>query len=112
MDSWLLFSKCTLTIDFRQIINESFQLLGDYDWYDKKQLDLIIHFGCKCNSDVCGARTLYVTTDEQVQDALITLEPEENNLNLIYRDTARFTKYFSKLSRCRCFYTLICSYTE
>ncbi|KAJ3642745.1 hypothetical protein Zmor_025502 [Zophobas morio] len=89
-----------------------YALLGDYDWYDKKQLDLVLYFGCKNNTDVIGARTLYVTLDEEIQDALITLEPEENNLNLIYRDTARFTKYFSKLSRCGCFYTLICSYSE
>lgn len=71
-----------------------------------------MYFGCKSASSVIGARTQYVTIEDEVQNALITLEPEENNLNIVYRDSARFTKYFSKQSRCQEFYTLICSYCE
>lgn len=71
-----------------------------------------MYFGCKNNTDVVGARTHYVTIEDEVQNALITIEPEENNLNIVYRDSARFTKYFSKQSKCQCFYTLICSYSE
>lgn len=89
-----------------------FQLLTEYDWNKTNELDLIIHFGCKLGTDVIGARTHYVTIEDEVQNALITIEPEENNLNVVYRDSARFTKYFSKQSKCKCFYTLICSYTE
>lgn len=61
---------------------------------------------------VVGGRTQYINTDEQIQNALITLEPQENNLNLVYRDTARITKYVSKQSSCKCFYMLVCSYSE
>ncbi|EFA10164.1 prolyl 3-hydroxylase OGFOD1 [Tribolium castaneum] len=105
-------ASSTVKFELQKWTHGCYSLLGDYDWYEKKQLDLVMHFGCKCNSDVIGGRIMYVTTDEEVQDALITLEPEENNLNIIYRDTARFTKYFSKQSKCDRFYTLICSYTE
>lgn len=88
------------------------QLLTDYDWKEKNELDLIMYFGCKDAKRVIGARTQYVTIEDEVQNALITIDPEENNLNIIYRDSARFTKYFSKQSRCQCFYVLICSYSE
>lgn len=71
-----------------------------------------MYFGCKKASDVIGARTQYVTVEDEIQNALITLEPEENNLNIVYRDSARFTKYYSKQSKCQSFYTLICSYSE
>jgi len=89
----------------------SYALLTEYDW-TKNELDLIVYFGCKNTSDVIGARTCYVTIEDEIQNALITIEPEENNLNIVYRDSARFTKYFSKQSKCQCFYTLICSYSE
>nr|XP_023022848.1 prolyl 3-hydroxylase sudestada1 [Leptinotarsa decemlineata] len=89
-----------------------FQLLSDYNWQQKNELDLIMYFGCTKSSDVIGARTQYVTVEDEIQNALITLEPEQNNLNIVYRDSARFTKYFSKRSKCQRFYTLICSYSE
>ncbi|CAG9819240.1 unnamed protein product [Phaedon cochleariae] len=89
-----------------------YSLLSDYDWQEKNELDLIIYFGCAENSDVIGARTQYVTVEDEIQNALITLEPEENNLNIVYRDSARFTKYFSRQSKCQRFYTFICSYSE
>lgn len=88
------------------------QLLTDYNWQEKNELDLIVYFGCPKPSDVIGARTQYVTIEDEIQNALITLDPEENNLNIVYRDSARFTKYYSKQSKCQCFYTLVCSYSE
>lgn len=91
------------------------QLLSDfleYDWHNKRELDVIMYLGCSRNLSVVGGHTLYVSLDEEVQQSLITLEPEENNLNLIFRDTARVTKYVSSQSTCKCFYLLICSYAE
>ncbi|CAH0555517.1 unnamed protein product [Brassicogethes aeneus] len=90
----------------------SYTLLTDYNWQSKNELDLIMYFGCKSPANVIGARTQYVTIEDEIQNALITLEPEENNLNIVYRDSARFTKYFSKQSKCQTFYKLICSYCE
>ncbi|XP_050313295.1 prolyl 3-hydroxylase OGFOD1 [Anthonomus grandis grandis] len=87
-------------------------LTEEYDWKIKNELDLIMYFGCKTPTDVIGARTHYVTIEDEVQNALITIEPQDNNLNIVYRDSARFTKYFSKQSKCHCFYMLICSYSE
>ncbi|XP_066258188.1 prolyl 3-hydroxylase sudestada1 [Euwallacea similis] len=104
--------KACMKFELQKWTPGSYALLTDYDWKERNELDLIIHFGCKKNSDVIGARTQYVTIEDQIQNALITIEPEENNLNIVYRDSARFTKYFSKLSKCKCFYTLICSYSE
>lgn len=88
------------------------QLLTDHDWQLKNELDLIMYFGCQSSSDVIGAQTQYVTIEDEIQNALITLDPEDNNLNIVFRDSARFTKYFSKQSKCKKFFTLICSYSE
>ncbi|XP_066157201.1 prolyl 3-hydroxylase sudestada1 [Euwallacea fornicatus] len=104
--------KACMKFELQRWTPGSYALLTDYDWKERNELDLIIHLGCKKNSDVIGARTQYVTIEDQIQNALITIEPEENNLNIVYRDSARFTKYFSKQSKCKCFYTLICSYSE
>lgn len=59
-----------------------------------------------------GGRVQYVDMEEEFQEALITVEPETNRLNLVYRDTARFTSYFSKQSMCKQFFLLICTYSE
>lgn len=89
--------------------------MGNYDWYKEKELDAIICFGCNNSSDVIGARTVYVVTDDDEEDekeAIITIDPGENSLSLIYRDTARFTSYFSKVSRSQCVYMLFCTYSK
>lgn len=86
--------------------------MTDYNWQEKNELDLIVYFGCSNSKNIIGARTQYVTMDDEIQNALITIEPEENNLNIVYRDLARFTKYFSKQSTCKTFYCLVCSYSE
>ncbi|XP_049823656.1 prolyl 3-hydroxylase OGFOD1 isoform X2 [Aethina tumida] len=101
-----------MKFEFQRWTPGCYSLLTDYNWQKRNELDLIMYFGCKSASSVIGARTQYVTIEDEVQNALITLEPEENNLNIVYRDSARFTKYFSKQSRCQEFYTLICSYCE
>lgn len=88
------------------------QLLSDYDWHSKKELDVIMYLGCSRSLPVVGGQTLYVATDEEVGEPFIVLEPEENNLNLIFRDTARITKFVSTQSNCKCFYLLVCSYSE
>ncbi|CAG9763902.1 unnamed protein product [Ceutorhynchus assimilis] len=90
---------------------DNYELLNDYDW-SKNELDLTVYFGCQNPRNVIGARTHYVTIEDEVQNALITIEPVENVLNLVYRDSARFTKYFSAQSECKCFYKLICCYSE
>lgn len=87
-------------------------MLTDHDWLEKNELDLIMYFGCTASQEVIGARTQYVTIEDEIQNALITLDPEDNNLNIVYRDSARFTKYYSKQSKCKYFFTLICSYSE
>ncbi|XP_030764497.1 prolyl 3-hydroxylase OGFOD1 isoform X2 [Sitophilus oryzae] len=90
----------------------SYALLTDYDWKKRNELDLIMYFGCGKRGDIVGASTQYVATEDEVQQALVTIEPEDNSLNIVYRDSARFTKYFSLQSRCRYFYLFICSYVE
>ncbi|KAF2899753.1 hypothetical protein ILUMI_02531 [Ignelater luminosus] len=89
-----------------------YSLLTDYDWSQKNELDLVLFLGCPKISSVIGGRIMYVSTEEEIQQALITLEPEDNNLNIVFRDTARITKYVSKYSSCSVYYLLICSYSE
>lgn len=86
-------------------------MLTDYNWADKEELDVILYIGCTDGS-IVGGKTVFVSLDEQIQDALITIEPVQNNFNLIYRDSARYTQYVSKLSTVAQFYILICSYSE
>ncbi|KAJ8920215.1 hypothetical protein NQ315_011876 [Exocentrus adspersus] len=105
-------AKASIKFELQRWTPASYSLLTDYNWQEKNELDLIIYFGCSKASDVIGARTQYITIEDEIQNALITLDPEENNLNIVYRDSARFTKYFSKQSKCRCFYSLVCSYSE
>ncbi|KAF5298184.1 hypothetical protein FQA39_LY02608 [Lamprigera yunnana] len=93
--------------------SESYSLLSDYDWSSLKELDLIFYLGPKnlCGS-VIGGRTIYVAMEEEIQQALIVLDPCENCLNIVYRDSARVTKYISKTSAISSFYMLIFSYSE
>ncbi|KAF7279201.1 hypothetical protein GWI33_007607 [Rhynchophorus ferrugineus] len=104
--------KATVKFELQRWTPGSYALLTDYDWKERNELDLILYLGCNEPSDVIGARTQYITMEDEVQNALITIEPEDNSLNIVYRDSARFTKYFSSQSKCQCFYTLICSYSE
>ncbi|KAJ8932550.1 hypothetical protein NQ318_000702 [Aromia moschata] len=111
-DLELTSTNASMKFELQRWTPGSYSLLTDYNWQEKNELDLIMYFGCTRVSNVIGARTQYVTIEDEIQNALITLEPEQNNLNIVYRDSARFTKYFSKQSKCQCFYTLVCSYSE
>ncbi|XP_060532413.1 prolyl 3-hydroxylase OGFOD1 [Cylas formicarius] len=104
--------EATMKFELQRWTPGSYSLLNDFDWKEKNELDLIIYFGCKKTSDVIGARTQYVTMEDEIQNALVTVEPQENRLNIVYRDSARLTKYYSRQSRCKCFYSLLCSYSE
>ncbi|XP_056635786.1 prolyl 3-hydroxylase OGFOD1 [Diorhabda carinulata] len=111
-DLELTTSNASMKFELQRWSCGNYCLLSDFDWNEKNELDLVIYFGCSKSADVIGARTQYVTIEDEIQNALITLEPEENNLNIVYRDSARFTKYFSKQSRCKKFFALVCSYAE
>lgn len=74
-------------------------------------MDVILYIGCN-GDDIIGGKTVFVSLDEQIQDALITIEPAQNNFNIVYRDSARYTQYVSKQSTMSQFYLLICSYSE
>lgn len=89
-----------------------FQLLSDYNWSEKNELDVLFYLDCPKSAGIIGGQTQYVAIDEEIQDAIITIEPEENVLNIVFRDTARLTKYVSKRTITNCFYLLICSYSE
>ncbi|KAK4876056.1 hypothetical protein RN001_012478 [Aquatica leii] len=92
---------------------ECYSLLSDYDWLSKNELDLILYLGPNDLSEsVVGGRTIYVSMEEEIQHALITVDPCENNLNIVFRDSARITKYVSQSSRVHTFYILIFSYSE
>ncbi|KAK9890876.1 hypothetical protein WA026_012221 [Henosepilachna vigintioctopunctata] len=91
----------------------SYSLLSDHNWENTQELDIIIYLIPEENEhNIFGGRIQYVNTDEEIQEALITIEPSQNTLNIVYRDSARFIKYYSKLSTCEKFYLLICSYSE
>lgn len=90
---------------------------GDYELLgeacpEKPELDAIMYFIDEDPCGIIGAKTHYVALEETVEEALMTVEPSLNSLNLIFRDTDRFTKYYSQKSRCKKFFRLFCSYAE
>ncbi|XP_045473021.1 prolyl 3-hydroxylase OGFOD1 [Harmonia axyridis] len=101
----------SMKFEFQRWTPGSYCLLSDYDW-NKKELDVILYITSGEVEDIIGGRIQYLNMDEEIQEALITIEPSKNTLDLVYRDTSRFTSYFSKQSRCKKFYLLMCTYSE
>merc|ERR1711934_1244582 len=62
-------------------------------------LDLRIFFNSSGWSDVMGGQSSYIARGED--EELITVEPEDNSLSLVYRDkeSLRFVKYVSEQVR-------------
>merc|ERR1712130_1040772 len=62
-------------------------------------LDLRIFFNSAGWSDVMGGQSSYIARGED--EELITVEPEDNSLSLVYRDkeSLRFVKYVSEQVR-------------
>ncbi|KAL3269497.1 hypothetical protein HHI36_008563 [Cryptolaemus montrouzieri] len=102
----------SMKFELQKWVPGSYCLLSDHDWNKTKELDIIVYFPMGDEDDIIGGKIQYVNTEEEIQEALITIEPSTNTLNMVYRDTARFTKYYSKKSKCKLFYLLICSYSE
>lgn len=71
-----------------------------------------MYLGNPENFNVVGGQTMYVSVNEKIEDALVTLQPKANSLNIVFRDTARIVKYVSKRSCSEYFYTIVCSYKE
>lgn len=65
-----------------------------------------------CHSAVVGGQTMYLASDEKIEDSLITLETVDNSLNIVFRDTCKVVKHVSNRSQNKCFYVLSCSYKE
>lgn len=61
---------------------------------------------------VVGGQTMYISTSESIEDALVTLQPKLNSLNIVFHDTPRIVKYVSNRSYDEYFYILVCSYKE
>ncbi|KAF5306979.1 hypothetical protein FQR65_LT07202 [Abscondita terminalis] len=84
----------TFRYELQRWVPQCYSLLSDYDWLSKNELDLIMYLGSDdLSACVVGGRTIYVAMEEEIQQALITLDPNENHLNIVYRDSARITKY-------------------
>jgi len=62
-------------------------------------LDLRIFFNSSGWSDVMGGQSSYIARGED--EELITVEPEDNSLSLVYRDkeSLRFVKYVSEQAK-------------
>lgn len=81
-----------------------------------KALDLMLFFQCKSWKLEAGGNVSYIARDEDSE--LLTVNPEENCLALVYRDeeTLRFTKYVNTnvndLNKNGCFYEISVVYYE
>ncbi|CAF0908772.1 unnamed protein product [Brachionus calyciflorus] len=91
-------------------------ITDDDDDIKKEALDLMLFFGCKNWSINCGGNISYIARDEDSE--LLTVNPEENCMALVYRDTEtlRFTKFvnseLNKINSNGCFYEIYIVYYE
>lgn len=114
--------KCT--VEIQRWKGGCYTLIGDPTSYNSDTLDLILYFGSNDNAGVIT----YLTPEEDSADhesvassevdepVLLTIYPQNNFLNIVYRSkgTAKFTKYCSKSSimKSEFNYILSCSYKE
>lgn len=110
VDARLLFGTESRYFDRKQTNVSLFQLLSEYDWENEKELDVIMYLGCA--SAIVGGQTVYIASDERIEDSLVTLETSDNTLNIVFRDSAKVVKHVSNRSQTKCFYVLSCSYKE
>jgi phosphatidylinositol glycan class S len=124
--------KCT--IELQRWKGGCYTLIGDPSTYNNDTLDLILHIG---NNENVGVTTYLVPEGQKIDDndeeieneenaneeeeedensVLLTIYPQNNFLNLVYRSkgTAKFTKYCYKSTRMSSDYNYIlcCSYKE
>jgi len=92
----------------------SYTLLRDDDLEQAEfALDLRIFFNCAGWTDSMGGQSSYIARGED--EELITVEPEDNSLSLVYRDkdSLRFVKYVSRrVEEIRGFHDLSATYYE
>lgn len=115
--------KCS--VEIQRWKGGSYALIGSPSTYSDNTLDLILYFGNNENVGVItyltpeedSAETQSVTTsEEEVDPVLLTIYPQNNYLNIVYRSqgTTKFMKYCSKSSvmSSEFNYILFCSYKE
>ncbi|XP_038219040.1 prolyl 3-hydroxylase sudestada1 [Zerene cesonia] len=100
-----------------------FTLLPTREQYQEPRLEAVLYLGVP-EHPICGGQTVYVAPEEaegegaagETGEALVTVPPVHNALNLVYCDAgaASFTKYLSKLTmrENERFYILTCTYSE
>jgi prolyl 3-hydroxylase /prolyl 3,4-dihydroxylase len=115
--------KCT--VEIQRWKGGCYSLIGDPSTYNTDTLDLILYFGRTDNVGVITYLTpegdsdensSVVSSEEDVEPVLLTIYPQNNFLNIVYRSqgTAKFTKYCSKsaVMENEYNYILFCSYKE
>lgn len=117
--------KPKFTVELQRWKGGCYTLIGDTSTYNSDTLDLILYFGSNENVGVITYLTpeedhaeiaSTATSDDEVEPVLLTIYPQNNFLNIVYRSegTAKFTKYCSKSSIMESDfnYILFCSYKE
>lgn len=97
-----------------------YTLIGDPSTYENDSLDLIFYIGNNENVGIVHYLTpdeeTVISTEEDDESALLTVYPQNNSLNLVYRSggTANFMKYCYKstVMEDEFNYILVCSYKE
>lgn len=109
--------KCSVELQRWQ--GGHYALINDPSTYNEATLDLILTIG---SNESVGVITYLVPdkqdddSDSEIEDSLLTIYPQNNFLNLVYRSggTAKFTKYCYKsaIMESDYNYILFCSYKE
>lgn len=113
--------KCT--VELQRWKRGCYTLIGDPSTYNNDSLDLILYIGSNENAGIITYLTpdgkdneSVLSNDDDEDSALLTIYPQNNFLNLVYRSsgTAKFTKYCYKstVMTSDFNYILQCSYIE
>lgn len=116
-------NKPTCRVEMQKWKGGCYTLIGDPSTYQDDTLDLIFYIGNNDNIAVVNYLTPEgkkdsesVISEEEDDSVLLTVYPQNNSLNLVYRNsgTAHFTKYCYKSTVMNdyCNYVLFCSYKE
>lgn len=117
-------NKPTCRVELQRWKGGCYTLIGDPSTYQDDTLDLIFYIGNNENIGVINYLTpegkkdseSVVSSEEDDELVLLTVYPQNNSLNLVYRNggTAHFTKYCYKSTVMKddCNYILFCSYKE
>lgn len=88
--------------------------MSEKSWFTETELDVILYFNVSGEHTQSSGQIMYVARGESDQEALMTILPSNNILNIVYREeeTCRIVPFISNRAENSLFYIIVCSYKE